>query len=529
MTATVQLPRSVARSIRKLLGGGQRGHIDDCHPKQLALVQDPRKRIAVQGGRRGGKSQALGRRLLAACDKHPGETACYVTLTRGRARDILWDKCLARLNRKHGLGLKLVQREDLFIECPNGSRIWLVGVNDKGDVDKLRGGFFSEVVVDEAMAMPEYLKELVEEAIAPALMDLRGALVIAGTPCPVMAGYFWEATTGGNPDVAQWPVHSFTILDNPYLPHGAEDLAQALKDNYGGDATHPTYRREWLGEWVEDLGALVYPFTYAGNAWEPTGDSNFGLPPGDYTFGLGVDVGFSERSTAFTLAARRNGTGQLYLIRSWTRSRLIPTALAAACQAIREEVAKVTKDADPLGNPKGLTIVVDEGALGKGFAEQMRDMGVGCEAAEKSEKRAYQEYVGGLIRSSSPPYRKQSPCPHCRGDGEDGCSMCGGDGVIATGAWEGGFGVLVNFRECAELIEEARKLQFDEETGKESELYRRHCGDSFLYLARKLMPAYRPQESEPEPGTPEAVNRDMAKRKADLIKQRQKGRVSKYG
>jgi hypothetical protein len=505
MTATVNLPRSVARSIRKLLGGGQRGHIDDCHPKQLCLVQDPRKRIAVQGGRRGGKSQALGRRLLAACDKHPGETACYVTLTRGRARDILWDKCLARLNRKHGLGLKLVQREDLFIECPNGSRIWLVGVNDKGDVDKLRGGFFSEVVVDEAMAMPEYLKELVEEAIAPALMDLRGALVIAGTPCPVMAGYFWEATTGGNPDVAQWPVHSFTILDNPYLPHGAEDLAQALKENYGGDATHPTYRREWLGEWVEDLGALVYPFTYAGNAWEPTGDSNFGLPPGDYTFGLGVDVGFSERSTAFTLAARRNGTGQLYLIRSWTRSRLIPTALAAACQAIREEVAKVTKDADPLGNPKGLTIVVDEGALGKGFAEQMREMGVGCEAAEKSEKRAYQEYVGGLIRSSSPPYRNDK------------------------GQWEGGFGLLVNFRECAELIEEARKLQFDEETGKESDLYRKHLCDATLYVTRKLMPAYRPQESEPEPGTPEAINRDMAKRKADLIKQRQKGRVSKYG
>jgi hypothetical protein len=505
LTAAITLPRRVARAVRKLLSqGGLRGHIDDCHPKQLALVQDPRKRIAVQGGRRGGKSQALGRRLLAACEKHPGETAVYITLTRGRARDILWDKCLSRLNRQHGLGLKLVQREDLFIECPNGSRIWLVGVDDKGQVDKLRGGFFSEVVIDEAMAMPEYLRELVEEACEPALMDLRGALVVAGTPSPVMAGYFWEVTSGGNPDIAQWPLHRFTILDNPYLPHGAEDLAEKLEKDYCGNAQHPTYRREWLGEWVEDLGALVYPFTYERNCWEPVGSEMFGLPPGDYTFGLGVDVGFSERSTAFTLGALRRGTGQIYLLRSYTRSRLIPTALAAHCQAIREEVARVTKSLEmPKG--QGLTIVVDEGALGKGFAEQMREMGVGCEAAEKSEKRAYQEYVGGLIRSSSPPYQSDA------------------------GAWEGGFGVLVNYRECAELIEEARKLQFDEETGKESDLYRKHCADSALYLVRKMMPRYDPKEAEPEPGSPEAIRREMAKVKEDLIKKRQKGRTYKYG
>lgn len=526
MTATIPLPRRVARAVRKLIGQhAQRGHIDDCHPKQLALVQDPRKRIAVQGGRRGGKSQALGRRLLAACEKHPGETACYVTLTRGRARDILWDKCLSRLSRTHGLGLKLVQREDLFIECPNGSRIWLVGVNDKGDVDKLRGGFFSEVVVDEAMAMPDYLKELVEEAIEPALMDLRGALVLAGTPSPVMAGYFWEATTGGNPDVAAWPVHRFTILDNPYLPHGGVDLKEALAKNYGNNAQHPTYRREWLGEWVEDLGALVYPFTYAGNAWEPVGSDMFGLPPGEYVFGLGVDVGFSERSTAFTLAAMRRGTGQIYLLRSWTRSRLIPTALAAACQAVREEVARETKTLE-LPKGQGLTIVVDEGALGKGFAEQMREMGVGCEPAEKSEKRAYQEYVGGLIRSSSPPYRKKEPCKRCAAGLS--CSWCD-NGMVATGEWEGGFGVLVNYSECAELIEECRKLQFDEETGKESDLYRKHAADSFLYITRKLMPRYDPKENEPKPGTPEALKLEMQRQKEAEIKKREKARRYRYG
>ncbi len=471
-------------------------YLDDTHPKQRALVLDERKRIAVQGGRRGGKTQGLARRLLIAGDKHPGETSAYVTLTRGRARDILWDKCLERLNRRYSLGLTIRELSGLlYIFQPNGSKIWLVGVDDKGEVDKLRGGFFSEVVVDEAMAMPEYLKELVEDAIEPALLDLQGALVIAGSPSPLLVGYFHEATTGSNPDVEQWPVHQFTILDNSHLPHGVGFLAEKLKKDYGNNPEHPTYRREWLGQWVEDLGALVYPFTYAGNGWSPAGEEPYGLPPGEYRFGLGVDIGFSEKSTAFTLAARRAGTGQLYLLRSYTRSRLIPTALAAHVQTVRDEVERVAKCS--------LTVVVDEGALGRGFAEQMREMGVGCRAAEKSEKRAYQEYVGGLIRASSPPYND-------------------------NGTWQGGFGVLADFGQCQELIEEARKLQFDDETGKENELYRRHCCDSALYIIRALMPRYEPKQEPPKPGSKEALRLEQKRMKEETwkrIEKRRKGEV----
>lgn len=53
--------------------------------------------------------------------------------------------------------------------------------------------------------------------------------------------------------------------------------------------------------------------------------------------------------------------------------------------------------------------------------------------------------------------------------------------------------------------------------------------DSSLYIIRKMMPRYDPRETEPEPGSPEAVRAEMAKRKADAIKQSQKRRVVKYG
>jgi hypothetical protein len=531
--ATIPIKRSVWRKIQAL--GGAAAYVTDTHPKQRSFIMDRRPRIAVLGGRRGGKSHALARRLLAAGERHPGSISVYVTLTRGKARQILWDLCLAQLNTKHRLGLRIGELAGLlYIFQPNGSRIWLVGVDDRGEVEKLRGPKYSEVVIDEAMAMPDYLAGLVQDAAEPGLVDMQGSCVLAGTPAALMAGYFWAATTGGDPEIEQWPTHHFTIRDNPFIEWGEQYrdvehyLGDKLKRDYGGDVEHPTYRREWLGHWVEDIGALVYPFSYKGNSWTPVGDENFGLPPGEYTFGMGVDIGFTERSTAFTLGAQRKKTGQIYLLRSWVDSRLIPTALAAKCQAVRDEVARATKT---LERPKGLPlrIVVDEGALGKGFAEQMRAMGVGCEAAVKSEKRAYQEYVGGLIRSSSPPYQRMEPCARCSG-ADKGCPVCSGCGEVNTGIWEGGFGVLVDFSACGELIAEARKLQFDEETGKESERYRKHACDSALYLIRSMMPGYVPEVLPPPPGTPEAIRLEMKALKEREIKKREKARgPGRYG
>jgi hypothetical protein len=202
------------------------------------------------------------------------------------------------------------------------------------------------------------------------------------------------------------------------------------------------------------------------------------LPEGDYAYGLGVDLGFGERSTAFVLAAVRRGTGEVYVLKAYTRSRLIPTALAVHVQKLREKLQRETGC--------GLRVVVDEGALGKGYAEQMREMGVACEAAEKTQKRAFQEFVAGLIKNK---------------------------------------GLKCNFAECQELLAETRKLQFDPETGEEDDRYTRHCSDAMLYVVRALFPRYDPKENPPPPGSPEWFRAEAkAMRDAEIKKQKEKRR-----
>jgi len=463
----VSVPKSVyARASRAV----QPSYLEALHPKQQAFVLDQSRRKVALCGRRAGKSYGLAAWFLDGMEKHPRTRSLYVTLTRPKAKQIMWDKAFLELREKYSLPIELRSREgQLMVEHKNGSSLWLLGCDDQKQVDKVRGEAFLRAAVDEAQAFPDYLKELVEDAIHWSLMDLQGELAVTGTPSPVPVGYFHDISSG----MAQgWEPHHWTILDNAHLPHGAAELERTLQDHYNGDESNPTYQREGLGRWVHDLGALIYPFDRTRNGWSAETSNPYGLPDGEYRYGLGIDLGFSESSTAFCLAATRVGTGEVYVLSAYTRSRLIPTALAVHAQAVREQVTKETRG-------QGLTIVVDEGALGRGYAEQMRTMGVGCIPAEKLNKRTYQEYVRGLILSGA-----------CKVD---------------------------YFGKSRALLDETSVLQFDPETGTEDERYTRHCADAFLYIVRHLLPRYEPEENEPERGSPEWYAREQKRLRAETM------------
>lgn len=453
---------------------------DDPHEKQRAFIDDTAKIKSAITGRRGGKTHGIARWLYLGMLDMPEERSVFIAVSASKARQILWDGCFARMRRSHGLPLTLTSRTgQLMVEHPNGSSIWLAGCNDQSEMDKFRGERYRRVCIDEAQAYTGFLKELVESTLEPALSDLRGELALTGTPPASFApdDYFYLATTGQLPGVTH---HHWTVRDNPHF-YDPEGYLAEKRGRSGWGEDHPTYRREYLGHWVHDEEAVIYPFSGA-NYWQPDTEAPYGLPDGEYRFGLGVDLGFGENSTAFCLAAVRVGTGEIYIVSCYTRSRLIPTVLAMHVQAVRERLLKLTG--------QGLTVVVDEGALGKGFAEQMRMLGVGCEPAQKTEKRSYQEYVRGFILSRA---------------------------------------AKIDPANCRELLAEARRLQFDPETGLEDERYTRHCADAFLYVVRRLMPRYDPELNEPVQGTKEWFAYEQKRMKAETIKRIEKRKRGQHG
>lgn len=459
-------------------------------PKQLAFIVDRARRKSALCGRRAGKTTAIAVWLYEGMVLRPGTRQVYIGLTRGTARQILWDGVMSKLSKELGWQLRETTVDgQIIIRHPNGSSLWIAGCEHKNEIHKFRGQAYYRVSIDEAQSFPEdVLQPLVEEVIEPALADENGELALSGTPGAIDVGYFHGVTTGLLPG---WSAHHWDILDNPHFHAPANDnqfgdrahevLADAA-EKLGGEQS-ATYQREWKGVWVHDPEALVYPFTEK-NRWTPDPDHTYGLnPDAEWIFGLGVDLGYSDgaKTLAFTLAAKQRDTGNGYLLKSYLKDRMYPGLLAEYCRGIREKVARETGC--------GLRIVVDEGGLGGGWTEQMQMLGVSCEAAEKSEKRAYQEFVGGLI---------------------------------STGQ------LKAHYPECVDLMAEARKLAFDPETGKEDEHFRRHCCDSMLYIVRALFPKYSPEEHGPKPevGTPAWHNLQVKQHREQLIREQRKRRQS---
>lgn len=453
--SSIELPARLLDSLHMAAGRPRFLEAILRNERQAAFVTDPCKRKTALCGRRGGKTTAIAGWLYEGMVLKPGTRQVYIGLSRGLARQILWDGIMAKMAKEYGLPLRESTRDGhLIIQHANGSSLWIAGCDDKREVEKFRGQAFFRACIDEAQGFPDdMLQPLVEEALEPALADHEGAIALTGTPSPIDVGYFHSATTGVAPG---WSSdHHWDVRDNPHFSARADEMLAETRARNGWDENHPTYQREWLGKWVHDASALVYPFARDVNAWSPAGEAFYGLnQEAEWSFGLGVDLGYSEgaKTLAFTLAAAQRGTGTGYLLRSYLKERMYPGQLAAYCGDLREKVRKETGH--------GLRIVVDEGGLGGGWTEQMQMLGVACEAAEKTDKRAYQEFVAGLITTGQ---------------------------------------LRADFAACADLMSEARKLPFDPDTGKEDERFRRHCCDSMLYIVRALFPKYSPTQHGPVP------------------------------
>lgn len=425
--------------------------LGDLHPKQRVFVLDPAKSKTALCSRRAGKSHADAAWLLDAGLDDPGGLSVYVARSKGNARLIMWP-AFDSINRRYNLGLRLREIDNQLMVClPNGHRIWLAGAKDSSEVDKFRGPNYRRVVIDEAQMYGAYLREMVAEVFEPALLDKDGELALTGTPGPIPAGLFYEATTGdGGP---RWSTHSWTVLDNPYVKNAA-DFLERYRAKYGISETHPTYQREWLGQWVRDDGAIVYPFNAAINTATE-------LPPGQYYYAIGVDLGITD-SAAWVVACCRKGHPEVYIVEAWKKEGLIPSAVAAHTERFLRQYP-------------GAIVVVDEGGLGKGYAEEMRQSyGVPCRPAEKSKKRAYQELVAGDLLA----------------------------GVIRLDPWK-----------SRPLIDEIQILQWLPDRSAEDERFENHAADAFLYAVRALRPYYRPELEEPGEDTPEGQRRAWEREK----------------
>jgi hypothetical protein len=441
-----------AVSERRAVSAGYRDKmLDALHPKQRAFVLDPSARKCAVAGRRAGKTEGFAVWLLDGWERYPNELSLFIARTAGHARRILWP-ALHRVNSRYELGIRFRETPDLKAEMPNGYGVWLTGSKDFADVEKLRGPRYRRAAIDESGSFSTtLLRYLVEDILDPALLDLNGELALGGSPGVVPAGFFYQRSTGDGG--VKWSTHdNWTCLDNPFVA-GAEYLEKRKADN-GWDDQHPTYRREYLGLWVKDLEALVFPYDGERNAFDE-------LPYGAWTYTLGVDLGYSDASS-FVVVASRDGHPEVYVLESEQKSGLIPSAVAARVDALRHRYTFAR-------------IVVDSGGAGIGYASEMRERyGIPAEPADKRNKRIHLEMLRGDLKSGTlriQPHRNR------------------------------------------ELIDEMQRITWNEERDDLDDRFDDHLSHGLLYAWRAARPWYDPQYLKPPPDEMELKIREIQKKR----------------
>ncbi|NIV38902.1 MAG: hypothetical protein GWN58_58640 [Anaerolineae bacterium] len=399
--------------------------------EQRAVLEDRSERIAVDAGRRGGKTYTGAAWCYETALRHPRSRVLILEKTGScEAAKVIWDN-LDHLNKDWGLEMASNKVERTW-QLANGSSIKILGADQADLADRIRGPAVSGVLFDEAGSFrPSLLANTLDAVVEPALLDYRGRILMIGTPGIVCWGPFYDACTGG------WSHHHWTCLDNPHLPHAEEWLA-ALRERHGWSEDEPVYRREWLGEWVQDARSVVYPYNPDVNGSVPDGYS----PRGRI---LGLDLGYND-STAFAVVSY-DDYGHVVVEKTWKKQHMIPSAIAVEAE---KAVDEYTLD----------RIIVDTGGLGKGYAEEMRiRYGLPVEAAKKTEKQAYIELIVGDLRSGR---------------------------------------VRIPPRGNRELIEEMALLMWsDKNLRKISEQYDDHLCDAVLYAWRWCRSAVLPTERNP--------------------------------
>lgn len=395
--------------------------------KARAFVLDPASYVSVRCPRRSGKSYGMAAKAVYTGETKPGSRILIISLTLKSTKENFWSGSpsgIFRMDREYNLGLQY-NHTDCVWWHQNGSRGRLAGAETRADIEYLRGAAAEAdiVLIDECKSFaPALMYELLTDALEPGLMTRNGQLVMGGTPGLLPYGPFYEATEPTyrgpegdatciphelfetvTPPVAQviaddedeaapdepWSLHSWTVQDNTACP-GQWKRALRIKRRRRWDNDHPTWRREYLGEWAGGAEGFVYAYAAKRESgkvtWFPavTRDNPTGLPPedGPWHLVLGLDFGF-EDDTAFVLAAYSERMAELRHVYDYKGRHMLPDDVARHLEGL---IAKY-------GQPE--YIVGDAGALGgKVYVETLAMRhGIFVEKAEKSQKMDHIEFV----------------------------------------------------------------------------------------------------------------------------------------
>lgn len=317
---------------------------NDLFDRQLQVYDDPAQFRANHTGRRGGKSHEMPDGcLLDVLDAGFNEAVILAAETQKKAKALHWAN-LTAASHKFGVPLRPAVQEGAFL-APWGARIQFWGINDDGAVELLRGFKMKSFRGDEVQTWSSKIPRLVSSVLEPALGDTGGTCTLYGTPSVTRSGPWADICLGNTPG---WSVHHWDVRQNKKFPRDAESLLQQVLLRNKWDWDHPTFQREWLGNFVNDSAMQVYKFDRKRN----TADCLPVAVDRGFTT-LGIDYGTTDDPCAWVVLWSPRGSREIYVVEAHKHYGMLPDDAAVMTKALIErwKPRRIVGDAGGLGAP----------------------------------------------------------------------------------------------------------------------------------------------------------------------------------
>ncbi len=350
--------------------------LEACFDNQIDFINDPARRKALFVARRSGKTWAIVVTLIKACMEAPATRCLYYGLTSQVAWDTIYLHMAEILCRQFGIPIDINTTKQT-ITFQNKSYIKVTGddATDK-QIDKALGGKYKIVVFDECQSINHDLENWVRYKIGPAMIDLQGTIILAGTAGDLMGERYWyKVTKTEGTREPGWNVHHWNWMDNPHMRDKIKadlDAEIAIDKDF---ETSPGYIQNWLCRWVIETTGRIYKYDPIKNSLQDEEIKQSLISRNSkWKFIIGLDFGY-EDPNAIVVGGFYQHDPVCYIVDSYKQNHMQTNEIA--------ELLKVWKD-----KYKPVFIVGD--AQNKQVIEELRNIHrIPIVAADKRGKFAH--------------------------------------------------------------------------------------------------------------------------------------------
>lgn len=258
-------------------------------PKQeeaIKLLGDPTKtNILLFGGARSGKTMLLCYTIFVRAMKCPGSRHLMLRLRFNHAKQSLALDTIPKMLRLcfPGVDVKL-SKVDWYYTLPNGSEVWIGGLDDGDRVEKILGKEFCSIYFNESSQIDYKSVGIVKTRLAMRCDGLVNKLYFDCNPPNKRHWLYKIWIEGKNPDNESMPMpnpDSYGYLKlNPF--DNTDNLAEGFIENVLNTLSERDRKRFRDGEFTDDAEGALFK-------WEQLCKTRVSKAPDLYRIVVGVD------------------------------------------------------------------------------------------------------------------------------------------------------------------------------------------------------------------------------------------------